>query len=76
MDNKILIGDVAKDSPAEKAGLKEGDLVLAVDKNFDQNLQRYKTALQNIQEKVKIIVMRDGVLKQYEFKVKSILNKK
>lgn len=69
----IEIGDVSKGSPAEQAGLKEGDVVVAVNNNFSQNLNQYKTALQAASERVKVIVRRDGELMQFEFKVKSIL---
>jgi len=69
----ILVGDVAKGSPGEAAGLKEGDEVLAVNKNFSQNLNQYKIALQAPNERVRVIIRRDGLLKQFEFKVKSIL---
>jgi hypothetical protein len=73
IDGKILIGDVAKNSPAEKVGLIEGDVVVAVNRNFNQNLQQYKAAMQNSGDKLHIIVQRDGELKEFEFKVKSIL---
>lgn len=73
INDKIIIGDVAKGSPAEKAGLKEDDVVVAVGKNFSRNLNQYKEILQSARDKVKIIVMRDGQLKDFEFKVKSIL---
>ena len=73
VDGIIIVGDVAEKSPAEEAGLKEGDIVIGVNKNFSQNLNQYKIALQNTNEKVKIIVKREGVLKEVEFKVRSIL---
>lgn len=69
----ITVGDVAKGSPAETAGLAEGDHVIAVNKNFSQNLNQYKIALQQPDEKVKLIVRRDGEIKEIEFKVKNIL---
>lgn len=70
---QIEIGDVAKGSPAELAGLKERDVVVAINNNFSQNLNQYKIALQSANERVKIIIRRDGELKQVEFKVKNIL---
>lgn len=73
IDGVIIAGDVAKGSPAEAAGIKEGDEVVSVDKNFSQNLNQYKIALQAPNEKIKLIIRRDGVLKEIEFKVKSIL---
>ncbi len=69
----ILIGDVAKNSPAEAAGLKEGDEVIAVNKNFSQNLDQYKQALQVPNERVKLIIRRGGELIEIVFKVKSII---
>ncbi len=73
VEGLILVGDVAKGSPAEAAGLKEGDQVLAVNRNFSQNLNQYKIAMQTPNEKVKIIYRRNGVINEVEFKVKSIL---
>jgi hypothetical protein len=76
VDGKVLLGDVAKDSPAQKAGLREGDIVVAVDKNFSQNLQQYKMAMQTAKEKLKIIVLRGESLIEFNLKVKNILSRK
>jgi len=73
IDGVIVIGDVAKASPAEAAGLKEGDQVIAINKNFTQNLNQYKLALQTPNEKVKIIYRRNGIINEVEFKIRSIL---
>ena len=73
VNGKIIIGDVATGSPAEAAGLKEGDEVMAVNKNFNQNLNQYKIALQTPNEKVKLILRRDGNIFSLEFRVKSII---
>jgi len=72
IDGVILVGDVAKGSPAETAGLKEGDQVMAINKNFSQNLNQYKIMMQTPNERVKIICRRDGVINEVEFKIKSI----
>ena len=73
VEGKVLIGDVAEKSPAEKAGLMEGDEVIAIDKNFSQNLQQYKYTLQNVKGRLKIIILRGAQLLEVEVKVKSIL---
>jgi len=73
IDGVIEIGDVAKGSPAETCGLKEKDIVIAINGDFSQNLNKYKIALQAPNEKVKMIIRREGELKQFEFKVKNIL---
>jgi S1-C subfamily serine protease len=73
INGQIIIGDVADGSPAEKAGVKEGDVVVGINKVFTQNLSQYKTALQAAGQKIKLILRRDGELREVEFKVKSIL---
>jgi hypothetical protein len=74
INGQILIGDVAKGSPAEKVGLKEGDVLVAVNKNFSQNLNQYKIAMQTPGEIVKLIIQRGGELKDFEFRIKSIMH--
>lgn len=74
VNGKIIIGDVAAGSPAHLAGLQEGDEVLAVNKNFNQNLNQYKIALQTPNEKVKLIIRRQETILEIEFKVKSIMH--
>jgi hypothetical protein len=74
-DGKIVIGDVASNSPAEKAGLHEGDIVIAVNKNFNQNLQQYKAAIQSTGERLKLIIQRNEQLLEIDLKVKSILSR-
>lgn len=73
INGHIVAGDVAVGSPAENGGLKEGDIIIAINKNFTQNLNQFKTALQTPNEKVTIIIQREGVLKEISFKVKTIL---
>jgi predicted metalloprotease with PDZ domain len=72
VEGEIRVGDVMRESPAEKAGLKEDDVVLAIGNNFTNNIQTYKNLLQNTGEKVKIIVKRNGELQQLFLRVKSI----
>jgi hypothetical protein len=76
IDGRIIVGDVAKDSPAEKSGLRENDVVLAINKNFTQNLNLYKAALQNTSGNVQIIVVRNDKLVEFKFRVKDILRNK
>ncbi|HYO20751.1 MAG TPA: aspartyl protease family protein [Flavisolibacter sp.] len=73
VDGKIIVGDVAKDSPAEKVGLLEGDVVVSINKNFSQDMTQYKIALQSAGDKVKMIVQRGGQLLDFEIRVKNIL---
>jgi len=75
INGKIIIGDVAVGSPAEKAGLLEGDEVISVNKNFTQNLNTYKIILQVPNERVHLIIRRANELKEVDFKVKSMLSR-
>lgn len=72
IDGEIMIGDVAKGSPAEAAGLLEGDIVVAVDKNFSQSLGQMKAALQQEGKLIRMIIRRSGELIEKEFKIKSL----
>jgi hypothetical protein len=73
IDGTVAVGDIIKDSPADKAGFKVGDVILAVDNNFSNNIQTYKTLLQNMIGKIRVIVKRPGNLLQLSIHVKSIL---
>jgi hypothetical protein len=76
VEGEIRVGDVMKDSPAEKAGFKVDDVVIGINSNMSQNLQLYKSMLQNTGERVKILVNRPGGgggMLELNLKVKSIL---
>jgi hypothetical protein len=72
IDGQIEMGSVAVGSPAEIAGIKQGDIVVAVNNDFSQNFNKYKTALLSPNARVKLILRRNGELVQTEMKVKSI----
>jgi S1-C subfamily serine protease len=64
---------VAVGSPAEKAGVKEGDILVGINNNFSQNFNNYKTTLQSVNERVRLVLRRGKELLEYNFKVKTIL---
>jgi hypothetical protein len=71
---KIVVTDVMTESPAEKAGFREGDIVLAINKDVGQDLQVYQAMLRTIGPKVKVLVQREsGDLVMLSLKVTSIL---
>ncbi len=72
IDGQIIIGDVAAGSPAEKAGLKEGDAVIGVNRLLNGTLQQMKDAVNKSSGKVKLLVIRNGELMQFEFKILNI----
>ncbi|WP_313806929.1 PDZ domain-containing protein [Flavobacterium sp.] len=70
------IAAMRKDSPAELAGLKVGDLVLRIDGKNVQNLTKQKITelLQSEDGKTIIIeIERKGVRKKFEFQLKKLL---
>ncbi len=73
VDSNVVVGDVMKNSPAEKAGFKQDDIVIAVNNNFSKNIQTYKSMLQNTGEKISFLLRRKGQLIERNVRVKSIL---
>ncbi len=73
IDQKILVVDVIKNSPAEKAGFEVEDEIIAVDNNFSGQIQQYKNILQMPHQKIKIIVKRGKDLLDLTIRTKSIL---
>ncbi|WP_456370945.1 DegQ family serine endoprotease [Thermodesulfatator atlanticus] len=63
-----LITEVAENSPAEKAGLKRGDIIVKYDGKPVKNVAELRTmvALTPPGTKVKIVVMRNGKPKELE----------
>lgn len=62
VDGKILVEDVIKGSPADKAHFMVGDELISVGKNFSNNIQTYKNILQTPNEEIKVIVKRGNAL--------------
>ncbi len=72
VNGKIMVEDVIQGSPADKAHFKEGDEILAVNKNFTLNMQVYKAILQRPYEAIPILIRRDGILKELTINTISI----
>ena len=73
IDRKITVLDIMKDSPAEKAGLQIGDVIIGVNKDFTNNIQTYKTLLQSAGESQNLLIQRENVgMFTVILKVKSI----
>ena len=65
-----LVGDVVKDSPADKAGLKPGDVIIAVDGKKIKNSTQLRNQIAGTEPgtKVKLTILRDK--KEKTIKVK------
>ncbi len=71
-DGKIYIDDIVKGSPAEKAGLKNGDEVISVATNFKGDIKVYEKLLQKAKESIKIIIKRADKMELHEIRPLSI----
>ncbi|MEP6673548.1 MAG: aspartyl protease family protein [Ferruginibacter sp.] len=58
-NGKVMVEDIIKDSPADKAGIKVSDVIIAVSNNFSNNIMQYKNLLQVPNEKIKVVISRD-----------------
>ncbi len=73
IDKKITVLDIMKNSPAEKAGLQIGDVIIGVNKDFTNNIQAYKTMLQSAKTTQNLLIQREDIgLLTIILKVKSI----
>jgi hypothetical protein len=73
INGKAIIDNVVKDSPAEKAGLQNGDLLLGVNNNFTNNIDGYKSLISSCRNEIKVAVMRDNQIKTFVVLVESVL---
>lgn len=76
IEGEVMIGDVAKGSPAEAAGLQEGDIIIGVNNMINGTLQQMKDAVNKSGDKVRLLIRRNGELLQYDFRVKNILKRR
>ncbi|MEO6221476.1 MAG: aspartyl protease family protein [Ginsengibacter sp.] len=69
VDGEIIADDVIEGSPALKAGLQKGDIIVAVNTNFSNNINTYRNLMQVVGEKITILVTRNEVPILLSFKV-------
>lgn len=67
----VLITNVAEDSPADNAGLKSGDVILAVDNNNTKSTGQLRSqiGMKAIGDKVELTILRDGDQQKINVKV-------
>jgi hypothetical protein len=72
VDGKIIVDDVVPGSPSDKAGLKKDDIILGVGSDLSNNLQHYKTLLQEAGKKINLLVSRPSGVSMISMKPVSI----
>ncbi|MFC3200192.1 aspartyl protease family protein [Parapedobacter deserti] len=73
IDDLIVVGSIVKGSPADISGLKEGDIVFAIDNNANQDFIQYKRALMTAKKRVRLIIRRGEELVEIRMKLQSLL---
>ncbi len=70
----VLITQVNDDTPADKAGLRDGDIILSVDEKVIRNpsMLRNVISLSEVGEKVKLAIIRDGKEKDVYVKLEEL----
>ncbi len=72
IDGYITIGSVVKGSPGDLAGLRDGDVVIAVDNDVSQDFAQYKRLLMYGRRRVPMIISRNGTLETVTVKLQRI----
>jgi hypothetical protein len=75
IDGEVRVVDIMPGSPAEKAGFLPGDIVMAMNNNFSKSVQTYKNLMQNIGERIRVLVLREEGPIILTLRVRSILSK-
>jgi Aspartyl protease/PDZ domain len=73
INEKIVVDDIILGSPADLAGFKVDDVILAVNNNFSNNINQYKNLLQSAGEKVKVVLIRNNIPLIITFRIGKIL---
>jgi predicted aspartyl protease len=73
INGRVEVTDIIKGSPAEKAGFRKGDVIMAINNNLGPNLQLFREILKNIGTRAVCLISRDKDLLIKKLPIKSIL---
>jgi hypothetical protein len=73
IEGQIVVDDVVPGSPSDKAGFMKDDVVIALNNDISNNIQVYKTMMQEIGVKMNFVILRNGKALQLSMKSISIL---
>lgn len=67
----ILVAQVEKDTPADKGGLKEGDVILSFDGNETDNVNKFRIIVAEtpVNKNVEVVILRDRKEKKLNIKI-------
>lgn len=71
-DGQVLSDEVIENSPAHKAGLREGDIIVGVNNNFSNDIEAYKSQMSEVGKYVTVYFSRKGELQNITFQVDEI----
>lgn len=72
IDATTVVAGVAKHSPAERAGLIEGDILIGIDSHIRPSYEDFKKLLQTPKKKVQLIIKREEEFFMVKLKIESI----
>ncbi|GAA4299996.1 hypothetical protein GCM10023143_00640 [Compostibacter hankyongensis] len=75
IDGRVVITDIIKGSPAARADFRPDDVIIAVNNDFSNNIQRYRELLKEAGTRARLIIRRKGELLEKTLPVKSILSR-
>ncbi|MDQ2720373.1 MAG: aspartyl protease family protein [Bacteroidota bacterium] len=72
INGRIITDDVIKGSPAYRGGLKKDDVIIGVNNNLSNDISAYKNLMQNVGERINVLVLRNNVPMLISFRVGKI----
>jgi C-terminal processing protease CtpA/Prc len=69
LDGHVVADDIIEGSPADRAGVKAGDVVVSINNNFSNNVETYKNLLQKVGDRASLLIMRNNVPMQLSLRV-------